>query len=212
MLRQHFEWVWNYRPPSDLFWLAWWTWSWYSVWPPIFLTDITQFLLAHGDVALTNDMLKDYKVGKAYEYFSSGWLQEGYFLKAKSNNNNNLCILRTKCSPSQTLDDDPHNVYILCQRRWWFDRRSLLFLYCRVWNLCMFFLNSLSCLCSANSGLLDNNRRDCNQWWAILAEMFLTNSWQNVVVTMVSMNQYISIMFEKCQFKFLWKLMIGVLY
>jgi hypothetical protein len=47
-------------------------------------------------------MLKDYKVGKAYEYFSSGWLQEGYFLKAKSNNNN-LCILRTKCSPSQTL-------------------------------------------------------------------------------------------------------------
>jgi hypothetical protein len=43
-----------------------------------------------------------------YEYFSTGWLQEGYFLKAKSNNNN-MCILRTKCSPSQTLDDDPHN-------------------------------------------------------------------------------------------------------
>jgi hypothetical protein len=50
-------------------------------WPPKFLIDIRQFLLAHGDVALTNDMLKDYKVGKAYEYFSSGWLQEGYFLK-----------------------------------------------------------------------------------------------------------------------------------
>jgi hypothetical protein len=37
------------------------------VWPPHFLTDITQFLLAHGDVALTNDMLKDQKVDKAYE-------------------------------------------------------------------------------------------------------------------------------------------------
>ena len=86
-------------------------------WPPNVLTDITQFLLAHGDVALTNDMLQDQKVDKAYEYFSSGWLQEGYFLKAKSNNNNNLCILRTKCSPSQTLDDDPHNVWILHQRR-----------------------------------------------------------------------------------------------
>ena len=62
-------------------------------------------------------MLKDYKVGKAYEYCSSGWLQEGYFTKAtgKSNNNNNVCILRTKCSPSQTLDADPHNVQILCQ-------------------------------------------------------------------------------------------------
>jgi hypothetical protein len=32
---------------------------------------ITQFLLAHGEIALTNDMLKDYKVGKAYEYFST---------------------------------------------------------------------------------------------------------------------------------------------
>ena len=61
--------------------------------PPIFLTDITQFLLAHGDVALTNDMLKDYKAGKVYEYILSGWLQEAYFLKTKSNNNNNLCIL-----------------------------------------------------------------------------------------------------------------------
>jgi hypothetical protein len=36
-------------------------------WPPNVLTDITQFLLAHGDVALTNDMLKVYKVGKAYD-------------------------------------------------------------------------------------------------------------------------------------------------
>jgi hypothetical protein len=38
-------------------------------------------LLAHGDVALTNDMLKDYEVGKVYEYFLSVWLQEAYFLK-----------------------------------------------------------------------------------------------------------------------------------
>jgi len=72
----------------------------------------TQFLLAHGDVALTNDMLKDYKAGKVYEYILSGWLQEAYFLKTKSNNNNNLCILflRAQCSPSQRLNDDLHNV------------------------------------------------------------------------------------------------------
>jgi hypothetical protein len=50
-------------------------------WPPNFLTDITQFLLAHGDVALTNDMLKDYKVGKAYEYFSSGCRHDREFKK-----------------------------------------------------------------------------------------------------------------------------------
>ena len=33
-------------------------------WTPIFFTDIKQFLLAHGYVALTNDMLKVYKVAQ----------------------------------------------------------------------------------------------------------------------------------------------------
>ena len=51
-------------------------------WPPICLTDITQFLLAHGYVALTNDMMKDYKVGKVYEYFK--WvIAGGIFFKDK---------------------------------------------------------------------------------------------------------------------------------
>ena len=76
-----------------------------------FFTDIKQFLLAHGYVALTNDMLKAYKVAQVWTIFKSGWLQEAYFLKTKSNNN--LCILRTKCSPSQTLDDDP-TMYRYC--------------------------------------------------------------------------------------------------
>ena len=46
-----------------------------------------------------NDMLKAYKVAHVWIYLS-GWLQEAYFLKTTSNNN--LCILRTKCSPSDT--------------------------------------------------------------------------------------------------------------
>jgi hypothetical protein len=75
-----------------------------QLWDTNFFLDIKQFLLAHGYVALTNDMLKAYKVAQVWI-----WLQEAYFLKTKSSNNN-LCILRTKCSPSQTLDDDHHNV------------------------------------------------------------------------------------------------------
>jgi hypothetical protein len=54
-------------------------------------------------------------------------------------NNNNLCILRTKCSPSQTLDDDPHNVQILRQRRWWFDRRSFSNYIMLSWICCEHF-------------------------------------------------------------------------
>jgi hypothetical protein len=52
-------------------------------WLPNFLTDITQFLLAHGDVALTNDILKDYKVDKAYEYFFQWVATGGIFLKGQ---------------------------------------------------------------------------------------------------------------------------------
>jgi hypothetical protein len=33
-------------------------------WTPFFLTDIKQFLLAQGYVALTNDMLKAYKIAQ----------------------------------------------------------------------------------------------------------------------------------------------------
>ena len=52
-------------------------------WPPIVLTDITQFVLTHGDVALTNEMLKDQKVGNAYEYFFKWVVAGGIFLKDK---------------------------------------------------------------------------------------------------------------------------------
>jgi hypothetical protein len=37
-------------------------------------TDIKQFLFAHGYVALTNDMLKAYKVAQV-SILLSGWLQ-----------------------------------------------------------------------------------------------------------------------------------------
>jgi hypothetical protein len=41
-----------------------------------------------------------------------------------------------------------------------------------------------------------------------LIQRFYSRHHKLVVVTMASKNQYISIMFERCQFKSLWKLMI----
>ena len=124
-----------------------------------FFTDIKQLLLAHGYVALTNGMLKAYKVAQVC-IFLSGWMQEAYFLKT---NNNNLCISRTKCSPSQTLDDDP-TMYRYCAKDDGFTSGAYCFSTAG-YEIYASFLYSLSCLCSANSGLLDNKRRDCNQSW-----------------------------------------------
>ena len=102
MLRQNFEWLEFQSPFIGLQMYSgrldehdWW----YAILDTNFFLDIKQFLLAHGYIALTNDMLKAYKVAQVW-IFLSGWLQEAYFIKTKSNNN--LCILRTKCSPSQT--------------------------------------------------------------------------------------------------------------
>ena len=79
------------------------------MWPPTLLSDITQFLLLHGDIDITNSMLKDYKVGKAYEYFSIGWLQEVFYTKSKDSQN---CVLRAKCIPSMRVKDDQHDSWV----------------------------------------------------------------------------------------------------
>ena len=47
-----------------------------SMWPPVFLSDITNYFIAHGDVGTIDQSLKDAKIGKAFEYFVSGWLKE----------------------------------------------------------------------------------------------------------------------------------------
>lgn len=48
-------------------------------WPPIFLSDITIFLMADHpgrDVNIHERILNEYKEGKAYRLYESGWLKE----------------------------------------------------------------------------------------------------------------------------------------
>ena len=105
-------------------------------------------------------VLQDNK--RCYDTILSDW----NFLKTKSNNNN-LCILRTKCSPSQTYDTGwrpPQCIYIAPKKMMvW--QKELIVHALQGMKFVHVFSNSLSCLCSANSGPLDNNRRNCNQSW-----------------------------------------------
>ena len=51
-------------------------------WPPIFLSDITVFLMEDHpgkDVALHERVLNEYKEGKAYRLYECGWLKEIYW-------------------------------------------------------------------------------------------------------------------------------------
>ncbi|KAJ8302445.1 hypothetical protein KUTeg_018841, partial [Tegillarca granosa] len=66
-----------------------------SVWPPVFLSDIANFLMAN--------------IGKAYEYFSSRWIKEVFYHKISKESMH--CFLRAKCTPSQRVNEEDHTVW-----------------------------------------------------------------------------------------------------
>ena len=82
-----------------------------------FFTDIKQFLLAHGYIALTNDMLKAYKVAQVW-IFLSGWLQEAYFLTKVEQQqlvyfkNKVFTITDTGWRPPQCIDIAPKKMMV----------------------------------------------------------------------------------------------------
>ncbi|KAJ8308626.1 hypothetical protein KUTeg_013500, partial [Tegillarca granosa] len=80
-----------------------------SVWPPVFLSDIANFLMANSDKSTTTKYLNEYKVGKAYEYFSSRWIKEVFYHKISKESMH--CFLRAKCTPSQRVNEEDHTVW-----------------------------------------------------------------------------------------------------
>jgi hypothetical protein len=76
-------------------------------WTPICFTDITQFLLAHGYVALTIDMLKAYKVAQVWIFFK--WVVAGgIFLKDEVEQQ--LVYFKNKVFTITDTGWPPHNV------------------------------------------------------------------------------------------------------
>ena len=79
-------------------------------WPPISFMDIHWFLKSHGSAGLSREDLTAYKEGKAFSYFSCDWLKEVYF--SPINPNHSCCYLKAACTPSQRINDEPHNLWI----------------------------------------------------------------------------------------------------
>ena len=83
-------------------------------WPPIFLSDITKYLMADHpgkDVQLHERLINEYKEGKAYRLYDSGFLKEVFFQAIP----NNYCFLKAKCTHSMKLGDAPHTTWV-CSR------------------------------------------------------------------------------------------------
>ncbi|XP_076076008.1 uncharacterized protein LOC143046832 [Mytilus galloprovincialis] len=85
-----------------------------SMWPPTMYYDIATFLQKKEDKSLSDRLMKDYKEGKAYSYFTSGWLKEVHYHHIDSNSP--YCFLKAECTASQRINDVPHTAWVLLEK------------------------------------------------------------------------------------------------
>ncbi|KAJ8309890.1 hypothetical protein KUTeg_011755, partial [Tegillarca granosa] len=88
-----------------------------SVWPPVFLSDIANFFMCCTDTSKASTYLNDYKLGKAYEYFSAKWIKDLFYHPISRDSS--YCFLRAKCTPSQRVNDEDHTVWVCTTKDTW---------------------------------------------------------------------------------------------
>ena len=82
-------------------------------WPPIYLSDITLFLMSDQpgkDVDFHKRVLNEFKEGKADRLFDSGWFKEISYQKITDVSES--CFLKAKCTHSMKISDTPHSAWI----------------------------------------------------------------------------------------------------
>ena len=82
-------------------------------WPPIYLSDITLFLMSDQpgkDVDFHKRVLNEFKEGKADRLFDSGWFKEMSYQKITDDSES--CFLKAKCTHSMKISDTPHSAWI----------------------------------------------------------------------------------------------------
>ena len=87
-------------------------------WPRIFLSDITVFLMEDHpgkDVALHERVLNEYKEGKAYRLYESGWLKEIYWHPISTASE--FCFLKANCTHTMKIGDTPHTAWIAADKK-----------------------------------------------------------------------------------------------
>ena len=86
-------------------------------WRPIYLSDITLFLMSDHpgkDVDFHKRVLNEYKEGKAYRLYDSGWLKEISYTKITDDSE--YCFLKAKCTHSMKISDTPHSAWICANK------------------------------------------------------------------------------------------------
>ena len=89
-----------------------------QLWPPTMYFDITNYLfdkVGKQRRDLRQRLMTDYKEGKAYSYFSSGWVQQVLYHEIEPTSP--YCFLKSECTPSMRINDAPHRVWIAIEKK-----------------------------------------------------------------------------------------------
>ena len=83
-------------------------------WPSVYFHDIATYFKTKTSAELIKHLANEYKVGKAFRYFSSGWVKEVLYhdIDPKSH----VCILKCKVTPSQQVLSRPYNVWAVIEK------------------------------------------------------------------------------------------------
>ena len=82
--------------------------------PPTTYPDICNYLQFFPAELASKD-LNDYKTSKAYSYFKDGWLETLEYNEVDQYSK--YCFLKTRCRPSQRMNDAPHKLWICVNKK-----------------------------------------------------------------------------------------------
>ena len=85
-----------------------------QTWPPTYMADISTFLQKTTPYDMTIQLLNEYKLGKAYRYFQSGWVKEVSIHDIRETSDK--CILKTKVTPSQAINSKCYDVWAVIEK------------------------------------------------------------------------------------------------
>ena len=86
-----------------------------NFWPTINFCDISNYLKLKTPTELHDRLINEYKEGKAYRYYASGWVKEIMFHNI--DDHSDFCIMATKVTPSMRLRMPPYEVWAIVEKK-----------------------------------------------------------------------------------------------
>ena len=83
-------------------------------WPSLYITDISEYLKTKTSTELMKHLVNEYKEGKAYRYFTCGWVKEVFYHPISENSA--YCLLKCRVTPSQRISAKPYQVWVVIEK------------------------------------------------------------------------------------------------